>query len=190
MMLAVCPIWMSKWRGSWIKRLVPPAVPNPRETLTRARMALTRRDIVILALLACLASGVALIRQPASPSLAAHDTAIREVILQQIDAFGRGDDAAALRLPHPIFRHSLSDGSFYCHGQSALSARLYRRINWHFPTPPAPCKHARNARSAGRYNRPSRAQHACALHHAKTAGRIMEDRRLSFDRNGSVGYLT
>ena len=101
MMLAVCPIWTSKWRVSWIKRLVPPAVPNPRETLTRARMALTRRDIVILALLACLASGVALIRQPASPSLAAHDTAIREVILQQIDAFGRGDDAAAFALAAP-----------------------------------------------------------------------------------------
>ena len=64
-------------------------------------MALTRRDIVILALLACLASGVALIRQPASPSLAAHDTAIREVILQQIDAFGRGDYAAAFALAAP-----------------------------------------------------------------------------------------
>ena len=64
-------------------------------------MALTRRDFTILALLACLASGVALIRQPTSPSLAAHDTAIREVILQQIDAFGRGDDAAAFALAAP-----------------------------------------------------------------------------------------
>ena len=64
-------------------------------------MALTRRDIVILALLACLASGVALLHQPASPSLAAHDTAIREVILQQIEAFGRGDDDAAFALAAP-----------------------------------------------------------------------------------------
>ena len=64
-------------------------------------MALTRRDIFILAMLACLASGVALIRQPASPSLAAHDKAIREIILQQIDAFGRGDDAAAFALATP-----------------------------------------------------------------------------------------
>ncbi len=64
-------------------------------------MALTRRDIIILALLACLASGVALIRQTASPSLTAHDTAIRKVILQQIDAFGRGDDDAAFVLAAP-----------------------------------------------------------------------------------------
>ena len=74
-------------------------------------MALNRRDIVILALLACLASGVALLRNR-SPSLAAHDTAIREVILQQIEAFGRGDDDAALRLPHPTFRHNLSGRKF------------------------------------------------------------------------------
>ena len=64
-------------------------------------MALTSRDIVILAVLACLATGVALIHQPASPSLAAHDTAIRDVILQQVEAFGRGDDDAAFALAAP-----------------------------------------------------------------------------------------
>ena len=67
----------------------------------RPRMALNRCDIIILSLLACLASGVALIREPTSLSLAAHDKAIREVILQQIDAFGRGDDAAAFALAAP-----------------------------------------------------------------------------------------
>ena len=46
-------------------------------------MALTRRDIIVLGVLACLAAGVALIRQTASPPLAAHDTAIRKVISQQ-----------------------------------------------------------------------------------------------------------
>ena len=67
-------------------------------------MALNRRDIVILALLACLASTAALMRQTASPPLAPHDTAIREVILQQIDAFGRGDDAAAFALAAPAIQ--------------------------------------------------------------------------------------
>ena len=64
-------------------------------------MALTRRDIIVLALLACLASAAALMRQTSSPPLAPHDAAIREVILQQIDAFGRGDDAAAFALAAP-----------------------------------------------------------------------------------------
>ena len=67
-------------------------------------MALTRRDIIVLGVLACLASAAALIRQNASPPLAPHDTAIREVILQQIDAFGRGDDAAAFALAAPAIQ--------------------------------------------------------------------------------------
>ena len=103
-------------------------------------MALTRRDIVILALLACLASGVALLHQPASPSLAAHDTAIREVILQQIEAFGRGDDDAALRLPHPTFRHNLSGRKFLLPWSKRIIGPSIQRINWHFPKPPAPCR--------------------------------------------------
>jgi hypothetical protein len=64
-------------------------------------MALTRRDFMILGVLACLAAGVALVRQPDAPALAAHDTAIRDVILQQIDAFERGDDAAAFAFAAP-----------------------------------------------------------------------------------------
>ena len=163
---------------------------KPRETLTRARMALTRRDIVILALLACLASGVALIRQPARLRSRHMTRRFVKSFCNRLTLSGAAMMPPPLRLLHPIFRHSLSDRKFLLPWSKRIIDPSIRRINWCFPTPRAPCKHARNTRSAGRYNRPSRAQHACALHHAKTAGRIMEDRRLSFDQNGSAGYLT
>ena len=71
-------------------------------------MALTRRDIGVLALLACLATAAALGRQPnvppRTPPLAAHDTAIRTVILKQIEAFGRGDDETAFSFAAPDIR--------------------------------------------------------------------------------------
>ena len=104
------------------------------------RMALTRRDIIILALLACLASGVALIRQPASPSLAAHDTAILKSFCSRLRLSGAAMMPPPLRLPHPIFRHSLSDRKIFIAMVKAHYRPVYTAHKLVFPTPPAPCK--------------------------------------------------
>lgn len=110
-------------------------VVSKRARKADARMALTRRDIIILGVLACLATGVALIRQTASPPLAAHDTAIREVISQQIEAFGRGDDDAAFAFAAPDIQAQFAGPEVFSAMVKAHYRPVYTAHKLSFPDP-------------------------------------------------------
>ena len=70
-----------------------------------------------------------------SPSLAAHDTAIREVILQQIDAFGRGDDAAAFALAAPDIQAQFVGPEVFIAMVKAHYRPVYTAHKLAFPNP-------------------------------------------------------
>ncbi len=62
---------------------------------------LARRNYAIFTLLAVLAGGAALLQNAQQNALAPHDMAIRDVIRQQIEAFGRDDAATAFSFASP-----------------------------------------------------------------------------------------